>query len=71
MRGIWGHLAEVEGMVSRDPVSDRPLSVRQVSSIVVIDEGDQDGFLRARGVVAPSADAPSSEAVIRKLRDAG
>jgi hypothetical protein len=71
MRGVWGHLAEVEGMVSRDPLSDRPLSVRQVSSIVVIDEGDRDGFLRARGVVSQPADAPPSEAVIRKLRDAG
>jgi hypothetical protein len=45
--------------------------VRQVSSIVVIDEGDRDGFLRARGVVSQPADAPPSEAVIRKLRDAG
>ncbi len=71
MRGIWGHLAEVEGVVSRDPVTDRPLSVRQVSSIVVIDEGDRDGFRRARGVVSSPADAPASEAVIRKLRDAG
>lgn len=71
MRGIWGHLAEVEGVVTRDPVSDRPLSVRQVSSIVVIDEGDRDGFLRARGVVSQPEGAPTAEAVIRKLRDAG
>lgn len=71
MRDIWGHLAEVEGMVSRDPASDRPIAVRQVSSIVVIDEGDRDGFLRARGVVSGQSDALPSEAVIRKLRDAG
>lgn len=71
MRGIWGHLAEVEGVVTRDPISDRPLSVRQVSSIVVIDEGDRDGFLRARGVVSQPEGAPTSEAFIRKLRDAG
>lgn len=69
MRGAWGHLVEVEGIVSRDPVTNFPLTVRQVDRVTVFPEPDPTGFLRARGAV--SGGDESAEAVIRRLRDAG
>lgn len=38
MRGMWGHLVEVEGVVSRDPVTNLPLSVRKVTDVRIFDE---------------------------------
>lgn len=70
MRGAWGHLVEVEGVVSRDPVTNLPLSVRQVEKLTIFEEPDPEAYLRARGAVAGSGDEPA-EAVIRRLRDAG
>lgn len=70
MRGAWGHLVEVDGVVSRDPVTNLPLSVRQVEEVTIFKDPDPEGYLRARGAVAGSGDEPA-EAVIRRLRDAG
>ena len=70
MRGAWGHLVEVEGVVSRDPVTNVPLAVRQVTNVQLFPEPDPEGYLTARGAVrAPGS--PPGEDVIRRLRDAG
>jgi hypothetical protein len=71
MRDAWGRLAEVTGMVTRDPVTDRPRTVRQVTNVRVLDELDRYAFRAARGVVERRDDAPPSEDVIRRIRDAG
>ncbi|MDQ2761130.1 MAG: hypothetical protein M3Y17_12065 [Actinomycetota bacterium] len=68
-RDIWGKLATVEGWVSRDPVTDRPLSVRRIRRIVVDDEGDPRGYERARGAV-PRGEKDRAEIRIRRVRDA-
>lgn len=67
MRDVWGHIADVTGVVTRDPDSGRPLAVRRVTSVDVVNEGDTMGFLRARGAVGGSEPA---ERVIRRIRDA-
>lgn len=68
MRGAWGHLVEVEGLVSWDPVTNMPLSVRRVTDVRIFDEPVPDAWLLARGAVqAPTA--PPAEQVIRQLRD--
>lgn len=69
MRDAWGHLVEVEGLVSRDPTTNVPLSVRQVTDLRLFGEPLSSAWLAARGV-ARSADEPASEEVIRQLRDA-
>lgn len=69
-RDIWDKLTRVEGWVSRDRDSGRPLSVRRVTSVTVLDEGDLQGYLRARGAL-PRGDGPRAEERIRRLRDAG
>lgn len=71
MLGAWGRLAEVSGLITRDPVSDRPLSVRRVSSVDVLDETDPLGFLKAEGVVKAAPGALPAEVILRRMRDAG
>jgi hypothetical protein len=67
MRDAWGRIADVTGIVTRDADNGRPLAVRRVTSIDVVNEGETMGFLRARGAVGGSEPA---EAVIRRIRDA-
>lgn len=69
MRGAWAHLVEVEGLVSRDPVTNVPLTVRQVTNVTIFEDPPPDAWLAARGAVR-APEAPAAEDVIRKLRDA-
>ncbi len=66
MRGVWGHIADVTGTVLRDPKTDRPLWIRRVTNVDPVDEGDPDGYLRARGAVHTSEPA---EILVRRMRD--
>jgi len=69
IRGLWGKLAVIEGFVSRDPITGRPLSIRQVSNITPLPEpGGQFDYQQARGIVPSIALSP--EAAIRRIRDA-
>lgn len=68
MRDVWGHIADVTGVVTRDADTGRPLTVRRVTSVDVVTEGEAMGFLRARGVVGGTEPA---DAVVRRIRDAG
>lgn len=67
VRDAWGHIADVTGVVTRDADTGRPLAVRGVTSVDVVNEGDTMGFLRARGAVGGTEPA---EGVIRRIRDA-
>lgn len=68
-RGIWDKLATVEGWVSRDPLTDRPIAVRRIAHITIVDEGDPDGYLKARGAM-PRGTRDRAEIRIRRVRDA-
>jgi len=68
MRDSWGKLSVVTGLISRDPLSGRPLSIRKVKDVTVIPEETGD-YRDARGV-APSLTDLSPEEAIRRLRDA-
>ncbi len=69
MRGAWGRLVEVAGVVWRDATTNVPLSVRQVTDLNVLSEPAPEAWLSARGAVrAPGS--PAAEQVIRQLRDA-
>jgi hypothetical protein len=68
MLGAWGKVAVVEGLVRRDPETGRPLSVRQISELVVRPEGERDSYRAARGAVqGPFLMSP--EEAIRRVRD--
>jgi len=66
MRSLWGRIADVSGIVKRDVNTDLPVEIRSVTSIDVVEEGDPDGYLRARGVLRTTEPA---EVLIRCLRD--
>ncbi len=70
LRGIWGKLAVVEGLIARDPENGRPLSVRDIRDISLLPEpGGPAEYQDARGA-APSLNKLSPEEAIRRIRDA-
>ncbi|MEO8053253.1 MAG: hypothetical protein ABI833_22865 [Acidobacteriota bacterium] len=70
LRNIWGRLAVIEGMITRDPINGRPLSIRQVSDITMLpDPRGAREYEDARGAVT-SLTGLSPEDAIRKVRDA-
>jgi len=68
--GMWGKLATVEGTVYRDPLSGRPLSIRQVSNITPLPEPRSRFEYQDAMGVAPSLNNLSPEEAIRRIRDA-
>ena len=68
IREVWGHEAIVEGLITRDPESGRPTTIRQISHIEVISDRPAD-CLSARGILDVPVDAPSPEEIIRRMRD--
>lgn len=70
MREIWGKRASVEGEVSRESVSGRPVAVRGIMAIRMLPEMKKGSYLEARGVVPLKAGASMPEEIIRQLRDA-
>lgn len=69
MRDAWGRLAIVEGLVSRDPLTGRPLVIRRVRDVKVLPEPGPGSYRDARGA-APSLTGLLAEQAIRRLRDA-
>jgi hypothetical protein len=71
LRNMWGKLATVEGVITRDPFTGRPLSIRQISNITPLPEliaGEgRAGYLEARGILQSST---LPEDAIRRIRDA-
>ena len=68
MRDVWGYIADVSGTISRDFDTDRPRSVRSITRVELVEEGDRGGWRRARGALR--SDTPA-EVLIRRLRDDG
>lgn len=71
MREIWDKLATVEGWVTRDPLSGRPLAVRRITNVTLLDEVGPQAYTNARAILPLKRDDPSPEEAIRRLRDRG
>jgi hypothetical protein len=69
MRDVWGKIATVEGVLTRDEATGRVKSIRQVSRVTPQEEGSPDGYLAARGA-SPSLSGLSAIEAIRRVRDA-
>jgi hypothetical protein len=70
MRHVWGKLAYVEGTVTRDPETGRPLAIRRITDVQLVREREPGSYRRARGIAPTSANDDAPENVIRRLRDA-
>ena len=74
LRGLWGRLAVVEGVVLRDR-QGQARSIRHISSITALPDSDEIRPVRWREALGASpvpqgsGEGESAEAVIRKLRD--
>jgi hypothetical protein len=69
MRDVWGRRAVVEGIVTRDASTGRPLAVREITAVELIPEVEPRKYRELRGI-SPSRGLSAEEA-IRRLRDAG
>jgi hypothetical protein len=70
MRNLWGQRVIVEGIVSRDPDTGRPVAIRSIQNIVPIEDVEPGTFAQARGVWASEPGDLSSAEAIRQIRDA-
>jgi len=43
MRQIWGKIVTVEGLVSHDPLSGRPMTIHQITKITILDQDEPKG----------------------------
>ncbi|MEX2284172.1 MAG: hypothetical protein WEE89_16920 [Gemmatimonadota bacterium] len=70
MRNAWGKRAIVMGRVKRDPLTGKPLSVRRVTAVEVINPRKPGDWKLARGASSAIKGDPLPEDSIRKSRDA-
>ena len=70
MRGMWGKMAIVEGWISRDALTGRPIAIRHVSNVTPRLDVEPGTFRLSRGALPVPTDAEPPEVAIRRLRDA-
>jgi hypothetical protein len=71
MLQMWGRIATVEGWISRDPMTGRPLIVRRVSNVTPLTGVEPQDYQKVRGVLPLKDGDPLPEVLTRRLRDAG
>jgi hypothetical protein len=69
MRDIWGRQVVVTGTVTRELATGRPLEVRDVIDIEVVQMLAPDSYRSLRGILGAAIGLPSSEKRIRRIRD--
>ncbi|MBU2009374.1 MAG: hypothetical protein KJ624_06035 [Chloroflexi bacterium] len=70
MRHVWGKSAIVEGEISREVGTGRPVAIRRITNIVVLPEAEPGSYLKARGASPMRSGSALPEEIIRRLRDA-
>ena len=70
MREAWGRTATVTGRVSRETSTGRPIAIRKVMSVDILEEAPHLSYRRARGTVPWQQGYDKPEEIIRRLRDA-
>lgn len=69
MREAWHRRAVVEGLVGRDPITEAPERIRDVTDVVILREREPGSFRVAVGVLrGKTADLPAED-LIRRGRD--
>ena len=70
MREAWGRRVTVSGQVSREVSTGRPVAVRQIVAVDILEDAPPGSYQKARGAVPWKEGDPLPEDVIRRLRDA-
>ena len=50
MRGAWGRKVAVSGLIGRDPEQGRPVVVRHITKVDILDDSSSGSYHNARGV---------------------
>ncbi len=70
MLEAWDRRARVSGSVTRDPDSFRPIALRHISEVEILEDVAPGSYRRARGAVPWQSGNKMPEDVVRQLRDA-
>ena len=70
MREAWGNRATVVGRISRDPMTGKPISIRDIRKVELLNDGAPGSYRHARGAVPWEPGDILPEEAIRLLRDA-
>jgi hypothetical protein len=69
MRGAWDRRAYVTGWITRDIDTGRPLAIRQIEDVEVIEEVAPGAYLAAMGILNTTGRSALPEIFIRRMRD--
>ena len=64
MRDVWGRMAVVEGLVTRDRATGRPQVIRSVRGVTVVRDAEPDAYLASRGVLRDATARRSPEEAV-------
>jgi len=69
MREAWGKLASVEGYINREAGTGRPLTIRKIIKINIIDENPKYPWMEVAGCFPSSKESENLGEVIEKFRN--
>ncbi len=69
MRFYWGKQAVVSGKIGRQPETGKPIVVREIKYVRVIEEVEPGSYRTARGSLSWGKGGETPEEMIRRLRD--
>ena len=70
VREAWGRRARVSGRISREANTGRPLAIRNIMNVQILEDAPPGSYRLARGAVPRPPGSPLAEEAIRRLRDA-
>jgi hypothetical protein len=70
MRGAWGRRVRVSGSIGREPERHRPVVVRHIQKIDILEDIPPRDYRDARGAIPYNKGMEKSEVIIRRIRDA-
>jgi hypothetical protein len=70
MRSAWGKKAVVSGKVGRQPETGKPIIIREVRYVRIVEEVEPGSYKLARGILPWGRNDETPEDMIRRLRDA-
>lgn len=70
MRKAWDRRARVSGSVSREATTGRPIAVRHIMRVEILEDIAPGSYTRARGAVPWQPGYQMPEEIVRQLRDA-
>lgn len=65
----WNRMATVEGRISRDPLTGRPVAIRNIVDIALQPDYGEGDYRQARGLIPWRSGDETPEAVLQRLRD--